>query len=198
MKKPAKKKATSAGKRPSKAMAKPEAKAPPKRPKKASAGRLYTLKVFIISGPIHDENFIKKNPVISRTIEIRGGQTLEDLHYAIYDAFDRFDEHMYEFQFGKKPHDGPRYSLPMALEDPYSEEEEHDLTETTLDSLDLRPRKRFWYWFDFGDDWWHRIEVVSIGEAGSGKYPKVTQRVGKSPPQYPDLDDEYGDYDEEE
>jgi hypothetical protein len=33
---------------------------------------------------------------ISRTIEIRGNQTLEDLHHAIFDAFDRFDEHMDE------------------------------------------------------------------------------------------------------
>src|SRR5512135_50291 len=32
---------------------------------------------------------------MSRTIQIRGDQTLEDLHHAIFDAFDRWDEHMY-------------------------------------------------------------------------------------------------------
>src|SRR4051794_31101215 len=46
--------------------------------------RLYTLEVFIISGPI-TEKFAKKNPVVSRTIQIRSDQTLEDLHHAIFD-----------------------------------------------------------------------------------------------------------------
>ena len=51
---------------------------------------LYTLEVFLISGPITDK-FAKKNPVVSRTIQIRGDQTLEDLHHAIFDAFGRWD-----------------------------------------------------------------------------------------------------------
>ena len=43
----------------------------------------------------------------------------------------------------------------------------------------------FGYWFDFGDDWWHQINVEAIGdEAPRGKLPRVTKRVGKSPPQY--------------
>jgi hypothetical protein len=33
--------------------------------------RLYTLEVFLLSGPI-TEKFAKKNPVVSRTIKIRG------------------------------------------------------------------------------------------------------------------------------
>src|SRR5260370_25877122 len=79
--------------------------------------RLYTLDVFIISGPI-TEKLAKKNSVISRTIQIRGDQTLEDLHHAIFDAFGRWQEHMYEFQFGKGPMDpkSPKYELPSAFE----------------------------------------------------------------------------------
>ena len=81
--------------------------------------RLYTVEVFIISGPVTDK-FAKKNRVISRTIQIRGDQTLEDLHYAIFDAFGRWEEHMYEFQFGKRPMDpkAPRYVLPRAFKGP--------------------------------------------------------------------------------
>ena len=59
----------------------------------AAGPRLYTLDVWIMTGPI-SKKFVKKNPKISRTIEIRGDQTLEDLHEAIFDAFDRFDPHM--------------------------------------------------------------------------------------------------------
>jgi len=43
---------------------------------------IYTLDVFITSGPV-SEKFVKKNPVMSRTIEIRGDQTLEELGTAI-------------------------------------------------------------------------------------------------------------------
>ena len=40
--------------------------------------RLYTLEVFLLSGPI-TEKFAKKNRVVSRTILIRGDQMLENL-----------------------------------------------------------------------------------------------------------------------
>ena len=57
------------------------------------------MNVFIVGGPVRDD-FIEQNPVISRTIEIQGNQTLENLHYGIFGAFEREEEHMYEFQIG--------------------------------------------------------------------------------------------------
>jgi len=42
--------------------------------------RLFTLEVALIGGPVTEE-FVDENPVVSRTIEIGGDQTLEDLHY---------------------------------------------------------------------------------------------------------------------
>src|SRR5262249_18273187 len=79
--------------------------------------RLYTVDVFLLSGPI-TEKFAKKNPVVSRTIQIRGGQTLEDLHDAIFDAYGRWEQHLYEFQFGEGPMDpkARRYVRPNATE----------------------------------------------------------------------------------
>ena len=62
--------------------------------------------------------------------------------------------------------------------------------ETTIDSLGLRVGRRFGYWFDFGDDWWHQINVEAIEDkVPKGKFPKVTARVGKSPPQYAEEDE---------
>ena len=58
---------------------------------------IYTLDVCLISGPI-TEKFLKKNSLISRTIQIRGDQPLEALHDIIFEAFDREDDHLYEFQ----------------------------------------------------------------------------------------------------
>ena len=155
--------------------------------------RLYTLEVFLISGPV-TEKFAKKNPVVSRTIQIRGDQTLEDLHHAIFDAFGRWDEHMYEFQFGKGPMDPKAQQVRPArrLRDGQGEENRPAgrVDQTTLDSLGLKVGDRFGYWFDFGDDWWHQINVEAIEDkVPRGKFPKVTKKVGKSPPQYADEDE---------
>lgn len=153
--------------------------------------RIYTLVVSILSGPITKE-FAKRNRRINRTIENRGDQTLEDLHEAIFDAFDRDDEHMYEFQFGSRPMDpkGPRYVMPEAADDGLDPPPAGITTETTIDDLDLKVGRAFGYWFDFGDDWHHQIDVENITEGpGENKYPRVTKRVGESPPQYINWDE---------
>ena len=155
--------------------------------------RLFALEVCITSGPM-TEKFAKKNKVICRTIQIRGDQTLEDLHYAIFNAFDREDEHMYEFQVGGKGPMDPKakkYVLPMAIDDPFGEEKPAGTVNAVIGSLELKKSDTFCYWFDFGDDWWHQINVMAIAEkAERGKYPRVIRRVGESPPQYVDWEDE--------
>ncbi len=157
--------------------------------------RLFTLEVCIISGPM-TENFIRKNKSVSRTIQIRGDQTLEDLHGAIFAAFDREEEHLYEFQVGGKGPMDPQarsYALPIDFKDrmPGTPRPAGVVTRTAIGSLGLKKDDVFGYWFDFGDDWWHQIDVMDIEEqAGIGKYPKVTGRVGESPPQYEDEEEE--------
>ena len=96
---------------------------------------------------------------------------------------------MYEFQFGKGPMDpkAPRYVLPDAFDVDVGEKNPPAgrVDRTSIDSLGLKVGRSFGYWFDFGDDWWHQINVEAIeDEAPGGKFPRVTKRVGKSPPQY--------------
>jgi len=149
---------------------------------------IYTLEVFIISG-LATKAFVKKNPVVSRTIEIRSDQSLEELHDVIFKAFNREDQHMYQFQVGGKGPNDPkarRYGLEIDEE----LEVEGNVTQTTIESLNLKQDEAFGYWFDFGDDWWHQINVISIEDKSSkGKYPRITNRIGQSPPQYVDLDE---------
>jgi len=172
----------------------------PQRPAAAKDRRLYRLKVFLLTGPITEE-FAKRNPQVSRTIEIRGDQTLEDLHEVIFQAYDRWDEHLYEFQFGKAPHDprGARYSAPQAMDSSlFGGHPAGDASRTSIGSLGLTRGRAFGYWFDFGDDWWHRIEVESISEeVPKGRYPRIVERVGESPPQYPDPEEDEEDDAEE-
>jgi hypothetical protein len=152
--------------------------------------KLYTMIIYLMGGPISDEF---EGLIISRTIQIRGEQTLEDLHEAIFKAFDRFDEHLYEFLLGVGPDDRSAvYFLPEDFEFPGMEDEmAEDVRTTTIDSLGLEVGRAFGYRFDFGDDWLHQIDVTAIDDySGKGKYPKITKKVGKSPPQYPDEEDE--------
>jgi len=147
----------------------------------APPSNLYVLSVYLVGGPTSRE-FANKE--ISRVIEIRGDQTLDELHHAIFMAYDRWDQHMYEFQFGKRPFDpkGPRYGVPSS-----PQSGERDARTTKLDDLELKPERAFGYWFDFGDDWHHQIRVERIEQAiPTVTYPRVIRRVGKSPPQYCD------------
>lgn len=144
---------------------------------------LYVLAVFLVGGPM-SEKFTDKE--ISRVIEIRGDQTLEQLHEAIFQAFDRMDHHLYEFQFGRRPFDpnGPNYGIsnPKEKQKGYG-----DARKSMLDELELKPERMFGYWFDFGEDWYHQIRVERIDQAiPTVTYPRAIKRVGKSPPQYSD------------
>jgi hypothetical protein len=148
---------------------------------------IYTLEVFIISGPV-SEKFAKKNPILSRIIEIRGDQTLAELHKAIFKAFERFDNHLYEFQVGGKGPNDPkasRYSFSSTNDEGMGGKLAGDVIETVIDNLKLKKDDAFGYWFDFGDDWWHQINVIGIeNKPAKGKYPRITARTGQSLPQY--------------
>jgi hypothetical protein len=149
----------------------------------APPSSLYVLSVYLVSGPT-SKKFANKE--ISRVIEIRGDQTLEQLHHAIFKAYDRWDEHLYEFQFGKRPFDpdGPKYGI---TDSPSRKKKEGNARTTKLDDLDLKLHRAFGYWFDFGDDWYHQVQVDRIEKAiPTVTYPRVIRRVGKSPPQYCD------------
>jgi hypothetical protein len=158
----------------------------PRRVVAASAAppaNLYVVSVYLQSGPL-SEKFAGKE--VSRVIEIRGDQTLEQLHQAIFHAYDRREQHLYEFQLGKRPFDpeGPNYGL----SDPSPTKGRHgDARSTSLDDLGLKPGRAFGYWFDFGDDWYHQVQVERVEPAiPTVTYPRVIKRVGKSPPQYPE------------
>ena len=162
---------------------------PKKKPASGKAQttvRIYTLNVFLIGGPV-SRKFALKNRVVGRTVQIRGDQTLEDLHHAIFEAFGRWEQHAFEFQLGNDRWTRRRsgYVLPGAfeIEEGWNNPPTGQVNLTTLDSLHLKVGRRFGYWFDFGDDWWHQINVEDIEEKRTrGKFPKVIKRVEKPAP----------------
>lgn len=149
--------------------------------------RTYVLDVYIIDGPI-EPDFVEAHPIISRRIELFEHHTLADLHRVIFRAFDRHDEHLYEFQIGGRgPHDPDNrvYSLPQAMRREEDTAAAGNVETTTLADAGIQVDKPFGYWFDFGDDWWHQVNLVDIRATPSeASLPKITGRVGASPPQY--------------
>jgi hypothetical protein len=135
---------------------------------------------------------------VSRTLAFRGDQTLDDVHRAIFEAFDRFDQHLYAFYFPKLiPKRGAclgmvkQFAPPEMVEDQGSVgiDGPRDSTMSRLDALGLKVGKTFEYLFDFGDSWLHEVEVVGIGPQQPGRrYPSLLEKKGVSPPQYADVD----------
>jgi hypothetical protein len=129
-----------------------------------------------------------------RRIAVHGDQTLHHLHAAIFQAFDREEEHLYSFYFpkpGARSRDRLRtaveYTHPFnARQDPFGERVP-DASRTKLARLELQVGRTFDYLFDFGDGWWHEITVEGLDDAG-GRYPRILEQRGESPPQYPDPD----------
>jgi hypothetical protein len=137
---------------------------------------------------------------IWRRIAMLPTQTLDDLHEAIYHAFDRDGEHLYSFFFPARPttslrkiYDSPQYTHPENAKDagPFGDEPIPSAAKAKLKALGLVPRQRFYYLFDFGDSWWHEITVETLdAPREDGPYPRIMEKHGDSPPQYPDPETE--------
>ena len=141
------------------------------------------------------------NKRIYRNIEILENQSLDDLHEMIFTAFDRYEEHLYTFYLTlnatksfQRRYNAPKFTSPICFDDHFSlgfGEDEYGASETSILSLGLEKKDKLYYLFDFGDSWWHEITLQSIIEVENKKgYPKIVKKVGESPPQYPDYDED--------
>ena len=136
-----------------------------------------------------------------RNIEILENQSLEDFHDIIFKAFERYDEHLYSFYITIKKttsiqsrYKSPEYTCGEYFDDNFNSmfgAQKYDALETQVGSLGLRVKDKIYYLFDFGDSWWHEVTLLSIDQTNNKKgYPKIVKIAGKSPPQYPDYDND--------
>ena len=116
----------------------------------------------------------------SADIEIDSASTLEELHFAIQEAVDFDNDHMYAFFIARTERSRDR--------DVFDDENERLYT-TELDEVFPLPKgKSFFYLFDFGDDWLFKVTKTrkSAHEPQDGVvYPRVVEEVGTKPEQYP-------------
>ncbi len=120
---------------------------------------------------------------IWRIIDIKGNQMLSSLHKAIFKAFDRSEEHQYSFFVSNKPFDREsEYTSPGIGDDGTGKL----ATRIRIDSVELYGGPKVLYLFDYGDDWWHEVELISVTKKVTrASFPRVVKKQGKSPPQYP-------------
>lgn len=133
---------------------------------------------------------------IYRRIICLEDQTLDDLHDAIFSAFDRYDEHLYSFYFPHKSTQSLRIicnankiSHPGALDD-YSQNNQHDASKVEIGTLCLVEKQKFYYLFDYGDKWWHELTFEGVKEYENHDCPAVILKKGESPGQYPEIDED--------
>lgn len=126
---------------------------------------------------------LKDNPDTWRTIDIKGNQMLSTLHKAIFKAFDRYDEHEYSFFLKNIPYDSENEYTSVGL---CADGNAKPASRIRIDSVELYGGRKFLYLFDYGDEWWHNVELMSVTpRVTRAKYPRVVKKQGKSPPQYP-------------
>ena len=145
--------------------------------------RIFTLKIKLIDAPVPD-NY--DEPEVYRIIQIKGSQTLHDLHKAIFKAFKMQDEKDYEFGVGDDPFDSFVVWTPGKIESMSGAPVVDDTTLTRIGEIGLGIGSDMGYMFDSEDDWRFEVKVNFIGKRKPrAKYPKVIERKGKAPPQYP-------------
>jgi hypothetical protein len=130
------------------------------------------------------------DPHIWRIVEILDNQSLEDLHYAIQDAFGWDDDHLYAFFLS-----GRAWDRLTEVPRPFEEQMESPTAdEVTLADAELRPGQKLLYIFDFGDELTHQIQVLDVFPAPAPHetrtFPRIVESHGEAPPQYPTWDDQ--------
>ena len=116
---------------------------------------------------------------VSRTIELRSKQTLDDLHFAIQNAFRWDSDHLYTFYMSGE--EDNRYAFAC----PYEEDRPPWTDEAIIGELGLVKGHSFAYLFDYGDNHVFTIKVADVRpQAERGKYPRVVEKQGEAPEQY--------------
>ncbi|NMP25119.1 plasmid pRiA4b ORF-3 family protein [Sulfobacillus harzensis] len=114
------------------------------------------------------------HPPITRRVLVPASLTFLGLHHVIQAAMGWTDTHLFEFRIGNRT-----VSIPDG--EPGPAPDEWDASQHALSEVRLKPGDRFTYLYDFGDDWWHTIEVV--GSVEHVERPQLLAGTGACPPE---------------
>lgn len=140
---------------------------------------IYTLKVSA-----DDETF--------RIIEIKGSKTLYDLASFIIKSFDFDMDHAFGFYSNIKDVYSSDELYELFTDMDYCEPNDNaqSVKNTEIHSV-FQLKKEMAFLFDYGDEWIFLIECKNISDPiAKTRYPRIIEKVGASPEQYLDYDEE--------
>jgi pRiA4b ORF-3-like protein len=115
------------------------------------------------------------SPLIWRRLLVAGETTIAGLHAIVQTAFDWSGEHLHRFRIL-----GTEYGI-YTVGGPWFRDDAHTVR---LWDLDLRPRERFSYEYNFFAGWQVSLRVEQIRPAEPGKvYPRCTAGRRAGPPE---------------
>jgi hypothetical protein len=111
-------------------------------PSKTETAKSYEIKITLLN----------LEPAIWRRVLVPRDITLGKLHYVIQIAMGWDDEHLHEFVIARKRY-GPLMPDPIGFGEPLVNEDMVHLNGVA------KPKAKFVYLYDFGDDWQHEIRI---------------------------------------
>lgn len=124
---------------------------------------------------------------VFRKILVPKDINMMQLHYIIQLAMGWTFSHLFQFCDNKW-----KASIRVSYGDDDSfdmidvEEKPADLVKLKDEFVENRDSKPFWYWYDFGDDWWHKISFIKPGKRDMDIFneaPKCVEAIGVCPPE---------------
>src|SRR3954453_18624137 len=139
---------------------------------------------------------LENEPTILREVEIASDKKLTDLAQAIVSAFDFQFDHAFGFYSALTGREvmraQPKYEL---FADMGERTDSESVQRTRVAEAFPAVGHTMLFLFDYGDDWRFVVEGIGLGEREPKvRYPRVLRKVGASPEQYPDWDDEADEY----
>jgi hypothetical protein len=59
-----------------------------------------------------------------------------------------------------------------------------------IESLKFKPKQKFLYLFDYGDEWQFEVEFLKEGSSEKARYPRIIDSRGEAPQQYQENNEE--------
>lgn len=123
---------------------------------------------------------------ITRKLLVPGDINMMQLHFVLQEAMGWEFAHL--FQFSDKQRRATIIASIPPEDDFFLTEDElkADLVSLNTEFYLRREAKPFWYWYDFGDDWWHKITFQKLTKKDKEDYqgyPICTEAVGACPPE---------------
>lgn len=127
---------------------------------------------------------------VIRKVLVPNDINMHQLHLVIQFAMGWENVHLFEFT-DKKGLGRFRAGVANEMDDYYTEGDEFGLRnafDVSLEEvyLERNDKKPFWYWYDFGDDWFHRVSFLKPNKNDLKSYegqPTCGEAIGKCPPE---------------